>query len=184
MYEAICSHEVLLCYNWYVFHQGHRFICRELIRSHQINALKRSLRMCEHFSIFTQLTLSPSLLPPSFICLLASSLFFPAHTRPALFSSCLCHVIHLMRLPYIWVGFRSGDLFYISPFLELSRATASLFIAKPNQSDPPPTTIGENETKWACGHLYAKRTKWICCFSMQIRRKGESHHGYYPSGTE
>lgn len=129
--------------------------------------------------------------PPSSIFNLAPfiPLFFsPAHNRrpcSALLDSSLSWdpvdeiSLHLGQF-YVWWFILHRPI--SGAFQKHSR----LFVAKTNQSDPPPspTTIGTNETKWVRGESYVERTQWICCFSMQIRKKGERHHGYYPSGTE
>lgn len=179
---------MLLCYNWYVSRQGHRF---ELMRSHQMSAwstlkhLKCSLRRCELFSVSSQLTL-----PPSSIFHFSLMFFFfsPAQNRPALFgsfSSRLCRGIHLMRLRYIWVNFLSGDSFLTNLFLELEMHTPVYRQTKATWPPPTPAPLPSSSVKVKPGgESCAKRTKRICCLSMQIRKKGERHHGYYPSGTE
>lgn len=118
VHEAICSHELMfLCYNWYVFNQGHRFLCHELMRSHQMSAwstlkhLKAFPGMGKPSSISAPSLPSPIFhLSPCILLIFPSSLFGSSHLAFVLGSiwwdyatsgSIFCLVIHFTSA-YFW----------------------------------------------------------------------------------
>lgn len=69
---------MLLCYNWYVFNQGRRFRCHELMRSHQMSAWS-TLKHLNAFPGCVSPSPSPRLpsLPPTFHLSPCILLIFP-----------------------------------------------------------------------------------------------------------
>lgn len=140
---------MFLCYNWYVFNQGHRFLCHELMRSHQMSAwstlkhLNAFAGMCEPFSVSTPSLHSPIFhLSPCILLVFPSSLFGSSHLAFVLGSiwwdyatsgSIFCPVIHLTSA-YFWS--------FPEALTPVYRQT------EPIQSPPPPTPPPTTQWKW------------------------------------
>lgn len=157
---------MLLCYNWYVFNQGRRFLCHELMRSHQMSAWS-TLKHLNAFPGCASPSPSPRLpsLPPhlSFVCLHPS---YFSRLIVRLLSSRLCLGIHLMRLRYIRVNCLSGDSFYISLFLALSRSTHACLSPNRTNPTPPPTPTTLSVEMKPNGSVGSRMQRGQCEFAV------------------